>query len=344
MKCMARRPRFDETGCPQHVVIQALDKRPLFRSRRDKALFLRRTAFVVNAAECPVLAWALMDTHAHLCMTPTKDPIGKLMQRIVSPFARAFNARHLRAGPLVSGRFWSRPIGDEDDLLTVIGYVCLNPLRGGIVSCPSQLALYPWTSAREVLGSTRPRQISDVESVLRLMSPRPSDARAEFQRMLFSHAEIGADPTATRLSNRDASDLSERWTVALPETSPAVDRELRRREIQTSRRLWLMRQGWSLDRVIHRAAALSKTKPGRVRCGGRRLKEVRARRLVALFAHDVLGLNDCEIGRAMGVSRQSVCRARSVLLDAEDDVLDRWAEFFELSDSPSSGDPQIWSV
>jgi REP-associated tyrosine transposase len=65
------------------------------------------------------------------------------MHRLQSEYARWYNERHDRTGPLFTGRFTAVPIDSDEQLLTTARYIHRNPLA--IVS-RSDLDDYPWSS------------------------------------------------------------------------------------------------------------------------------------------------------------------------------------------------------
>ena len=140
-----------------HVIAQGIERCAIFRDDEDRRRFVDRAARVFAEMGVLVFAWALMDNHVHLVLRSIEADVGKAMQRVLGPHAQLFNRRHGRVGPLYRDRFWSRPTEDDDDLLGLICYVSLNPLRGGIVRDVAELSLHPWASLAELLSPPRRR-------------------------------------------------------------------------------------------------------------------------------------------------------------------------------------------
>jgi REP element-mobilizing transposase RayT len=339
---MPRTARFEELGLPHHVIVQGIERCPIFRDDVDRDAFVRRAATVFADARTECLAWALMDNHAHLVLRPTRDRLGAAMQRLLVAHARRFNLRHERVGRLFRDRFWSRPVEDDGDLAGLIGYVVLNPVRGGIVGDLDALREHPWTALREL--DARPGSRSTLVDRAGLLSSFGDDERAAMARLsALLAAALREDPDGDEhardepagtdcLTRRERIDLRAASVFALRLRSAHVDDELRRREGATALRLRLERRGWDVERTIDRAARVCGVRASRVRAGARRGRDCRARGLVAYFAGTHLQCTDADIGRATGVSRQAIVRARTRTLLGSSEMSLCWRRFFEIDD------------
>lgn len=135
---MARRPRADTPGSWHHVINRGIAKRPYFESRSDKRYFLARLASEVRAGRIEVHAFCLMTTHFHLLL---RSPIGEMseaMRRIQSAYARYFNRRRGRDGPLIRARFFSKLVDTDSYRRTVVRYIDANATRAGVTLFPGE--------------------------------------------------------------------------------------------------------------------------------------------------------------------------------------------------------------
>jgi putative transposase len=114
---MARQPCPQVPGVALHVVLRGDPVEP-------EAGLARLGA----ALDCPLHAYVLMGTHAHLLLTP----------------ARAGGASAL-AGALAAREFDASPVRAWRYFIACMRYIELNPVRAGIVRQPAQ---YPWSSYR----------------------------------------------------------------------------------------------------------------------------------------------------------------------------------------------------
>jgi putative transposase len=97
-----------------------------------------------------VLAYCVMPTHLHLILKEIKENgISIFMSNILNSYARYFNSKHNRKGPLWEGNFKNVPIRTDEQLLHVTRYVHLNPVTAHLVNDPRD---WEHSSYRHFLG------------------------------------------------------------------------------------------------------------------------------------------------------------------------------------------------
>lgn len=142
---MARRSREDVPGSWHHVVNRGIAKRPLFERREDMRFFLARLVRQVRRGRIEVHAYCLMTTHFHIL---ARSPIGQLaeaLRRTQNEHSRRFNREHRRDGPLIRGRFFSRPVDSLRYRRVLVSYIDTNPVRAGMAG---RVGEYEYCSAR----------------------------------------------------------------------------------------------------------------------------------------------------------------------------------------------------
>ena len=151
---MARLPRIDLPGVPQHLIVRGNNRTAIFRDDADRQVFLGLLVDGLGACACEVHAYVLMGNHVHLLATGYREgELSDLMRRVGGKFARLMNLRWGRTGTLFEGRFRSSLVESESYLLTCMAYIELNPVRAGMVRHPAD---YPWSSYGEnASGSPR---------------------------------------------------------------------------------------------------------------------------------------------------------------------------------------------
>lgn len=155
---MARLPRLDVPGIPQHVVSRGVDRQACFRVAADYVAYLRDLAGATHAHGCAVHAYALMTNHVHVLLTgPERGAVSRVMQSIGRRYVRRFNEVHERTGTLFEGRFRSSPVDSERYLFACMRYIELNPVRAGIVTAAH---LYRWSSYRGNVGAIDDRLLT----------------------------------------------------------------------------------------------------------------------------------------------------------------------------------------
>jgi putative transposase len=169
---MARMPRIDIPGLPQHVIVRGNNRMPCFGCDMDYRVFLKYLGAALPDSDSRLHAFVLMTNHVHLLVTGQRGgAVSRLMQSVGRRYARYFNTAHDRSGTLFEGRFRASPIDSERYLLTCMRYIELNPVRAGIVRHP---ALYRWSSYRHHVGEETRAELTLHDEYLRL-GPTPAD-------------------------------------------------------------------------------------------------------------------------------------------------------------------------
>jgi len=143
---MARLPRLNMAGIPQHVVQRGNNKQACFFDEQDYTVYLDKLKHYSKKYSVDVHAYILMTNHVHILMTPqTETGVSRLMQALGRYYVRYVNQTYQRTGTLWEGRFKSALIDSENYFLLVSRYIELNPVRACMVEHPAQ---YPWSSYR----------------------------------------------------------------------------------------------------------------------------------------------------------------------------------------------------
>lgn len=147
---MARLPRIDLPGVPQHVRQRGNNRQPCFLDDNDRRNYLELLAKALRDTGCRLHAYVLMDNHAHLLLTPPRlGATGRMMQQLGRRYVGLFNARHGRSGTLWEGRFRSCLVESERHLLLCARYIDLNPVRARLTD---DACAYRWSSCAALCG------------------------------------------------------------------------------------------------------------------------------------------------------------------------------------------------
>ena len=141
---MARLPRFDLPGQPQHVIQRGNNRSIIFAGEEDYQFYLKKLGDACQKFRCDLHAYVLMTNHVHLLITShLKGGIGKVMQMLGRYYVQYFNHQYNRTGTLWEGRYKATLMDSEQYLLTCSRYIELNPVRAGMVEHSAE---YPWSS------------------------------------------------------------------------------------------------------------------------------------------------------------------------------------------------------
>ena len=131
---MARLPRLDLPGIPQHIVQRGNNRLPCFLDDVDRLRYLQLLEEALLATGCQLHAYVLMDNHVHMLATPPETgAVGRMMQRLGRRYVALFNARHARTGTLWEGRFKACLVDSTGYVLRCCRYIELNPVRARLV-------------------------------------------------------------------------------------------------------------------------------------------------------------------------------------------------------------------
>ena len=147
---MARQPRLDLPGIPQHVVQRGNNRLPCFLDDADRRRYLTLLREALLDTGCKLHAYVLMDNHVHLLTTPPEiGAVARLMQKLGRGYVGQFNARHRRTGTLWEGRYKASLVDSENYVLHCHRYIDLNPVRARMTDDPTT---FPWSSCASHCG------------------------------------------------------------------------------------------------------------------------------------------------------------------------------------------------
>jgi REP element-mobilizing transposase RayT len=132
-----------------HVNTHSLDDLPVLGDDVLRELFLVELAKAVAKFELICDAFCLMTNHYHLLLRTPQGLLSEAMQQLNANFARIFDRRVGRHGPVWEARFHDDPIETDGHLLQSARYIVLNPVRAGICADPAD---YRWSSYRASAG------------------------------------------------------------------------------------------------------------------------------------------------------------------------------------------------
>lgn len=185
--------RYDDLapGEIYHICTRAVERRNIFLDRADHERVLsllvhclpqgviqsysvaRRLKEDIGLSQSgeglvDLLAYCVMDNHLHLLIKENTDGGTSLyMQRVLNSYAKYFNLRYKRSGPLFTGRFKAVLIDDDEQLLHVSRYIHLNPFVAHIIDDP---LAYEWSSLGEYVRTATPNNICHTKLITDLMS------------------------------------------------------------------------------------------------------------------------------------------------------------------------------
>lgn len=186
---MARLPRYNLPGQPQHVIVRGNNREIVFVADDDYRFFLACLEEAAVRNGCAIHAYVLMTNHVHLLMTPEReDSIGKTLQSLGRRYVQYFNYTQKRTGTLWEGRYKATLIDSEAYLLTCYRYIELNPVRANRVKHPRE---YPWSSyACHAEG--KPDKLVTDHALYRALGKTDAERQSAYRGLFKAHLSQGA--------------------------------------------------------------------------------------------------------------------------------------------------------
>lgn len=316
---MPRNKRLDIPGAIYHVIVRGLERRKIFSGDADCNDFLSRLEKSIKLTKAFCYAWVLMPNHLHLLIRTGKCSLSDLMRSVLTGYAVYYNKKNRRHGYLYQNRYKSILCQEDPYFLKLVAYIHLNPLRGGIVEDLQKLSGYKWCGHAAILGNVK-YAWQDTDYVLSFFGRRIGEARRRYLQFIeeqipqmksgqFSSGGLrrscGGWQGVERLK---MSKEYWRGDERLLGDSGFVDDVLRAAEESLERRERLLRQGWTLDRVISGVCGLLNIKEPAVYLKGREDAKSHAKALICYLANKEIGMRGIEIARRLGMSNVAVSK------------------------------------
>ena len=140
---MPRPPRKQSASGIYHVMLRGINRQVIFEDDTDRYCYIRQLQKCKEKSGFRLHAFCLMSNHVHLLIEPAAEPLDLIFKRIGSGYVKWYNERYDRVGHLFQDRFRSECVETEAYYRTVLRYILLNPLKGGLETRPGT---YRWSS------------------------------------------------------------------------------------------------------------------------------------------------------------------------------------------------------
>ncbi len=311
---MPRLARLDAPGVFHHVMIRGIERRKIFRNKKDREDFLGRLGKLLPETRTAFYGWAFLANHAHFLFRTGDVPLSKLMRRLLTGYAISFNRRHERHGQLFQNRFKSIVCQEDVYLKELVRYIHLNPIRAGLVTDLDKLSRYPYCGHSALLGGVE-RSWQDTSHVLAFFGKKVQPARKAYLSYMEEGLHqgrreelvggglvrsLGGWSAVKKLrSNGSTHMMSDERILG---ESDFVDSVLSGAGEKLKRRDELKALGYDLRRIVQRAAEIYGMEVNEIFSKGRQDRKVKARSLSCYWAARELGLSLAELARAFAMS------------------------------------------
>ena len=175
---MPRAPRLQIPGGMYHLGCRGVRREAIYGGAGDYELFEGIFKRVVERFEWRCHTYCLMPNHYHLLVETPAPNLSAGMQRLNSTYAQWFNELYGFSGHVFERRFFSRLVESSYDLLELVRYVVLNPVRAGICNDASD---WSWSSYRALAGEARRAPFLTCDWLLAQFGPDRRRAREAFR-------------------------------------------------------------------------------------------------------------------------------------------------------------------
>jgi REP element-mobilizing transposase RayT len=314
---MPRKARIDAPGALHHIIIRGIEQRQIFRDDRDRDQFVQRLADIFTETETPCYAWALVPNHVHLLLKTGLTPIATIMRRLLTGYAVYFNRRHRRHGHLFQNRYKSILCQEEPYLRELVRYIHLNPLRAKLVKDIKALDKYPYSGHSAVVGKVK-RDWQQVDYVLGFFGKRKADARKAYRQLVKKGVLQGRRPELTGggllrsvggwavLSALRGEAVRVKGDERILGDTDFVEAVLKEANEQLELRYRLKAEGFDLERVAQRVAAVMKIPVELVWEKSRRPRVVDARDLLCYWASKELVMSKTDLAKRLNLTQPAI--------------------------------------
>lgn len=193
---------------------RGVDRMSIFTDERDRRIFLRCLQEMSRKHPIQTVAYCMVGNHYHLVLHCPVGGLARAMHKLGADYARTFNRRHGRDGPLCKSRYTSRLVEDDGYLAHLLAYVHSNSLDLGV--SPSA---WPWSSFNAYIGNARAPSWLYSEQALEIaggrrahqeavdgFDDRRSEVRSAREQLVRIESEVGQ--RGSHLSSRQRADLT----------------------------------------------------------------------------------------------------------------------------------------
>jgi putative transposase len=132
------------TLSPLHIYNRGVDGMTIFRSEYDYAYWINLMAEYLPDYQLRLLVHGLMPNHYHIaCKQEESYEVSGFAHDVSWRYAKYFNKKYSRRGPVFAGRFVPKLVKDDAGLLRLSHYIHMNPVAAGLVKHPQD---WPYSS------------------------------------------------------------------------------------------------------------------------------------------------------------------------------------------------------
>ncbi|CCQ95126.1 conserved hypothetical protein [[Clostridium] ultunense Esp] len=176
---MGRRPRIEYYGAIYHIIQRGNDRLPVFKQDKDKVVLLEILSEAKEIYDFKIYAYAIMNNHYHFLIQTFNIPISTIMHNINTRYAKYYNRKMDRTGPVFEDRYKGILVQDESYFLTLIRYIHNNPVTANICNSMEE---YKWSS--DVFYRMNIGNMVDIDEFLEFLSSDRKKAIEKYMELM----------------------------------------------------------------------------------------------------------------------------------------------------------------
>ena len=193
---MPRKNRVWYPGAIYHIMNRGNRKAEIFQREGDYLYFLKLIKSAKKTYPFTIHSICLMTNHFHMEMeTDTVEP-GKIISKILTPYAMFYNGKYSLNGHVFGSRYTSSLIETDEYFVEVSRYIHRNPVKAEIVRSPLdyQYSSYPlFVEEKDAYSKSRVMEAMDeIVDTSRSLSLFSNDK--EYYRRFVEDDEEGTVP------------------------------------------------------------------------------------------------------------------------------------------------------
>lgn len=134
-----------------HVFNRTTEGRLLFCSDANYRHFLHRISKILPLHPLKIICYCLMPNHFHFLLKTLKDnTVSGFISLLLNGYVKALNVQTGVKGPLFPTRFKHVLVENDAQLIHLMRYIHLNPVKAGLVQDPAD---WPYSNYREFINA-----------------------------------------------------------------------------------------------------------------------------------------------------------------------------------------------
>lgn len=183
---LSTRNRIIYPGAIYHITHRAPGREVVFVEDGDYLRMLFLLKKISKEFSWDIFSFVFMRNHFHILLRINDTNLSAGMKKLCERYAKFFNTKYQRKGPVFSRPYGATLCLDDTYLLTISLYIHLNPLKAGICQ---NLNSYRWSSWKLYQGN-RADSFVDPNFVLQTLNKDMGKARIEYLKLIHTSAQI----------------------------------------------------------------------------------------------------------------------------------------------------------